>query len=156
MVTLYASPERRQALLQGFLEFIKLQIAGNIPFWGTYFLFALLDKVFYAQTTPALFVSTIAAYTLFFVVNDWWVFNKSRSQRKKTTNIWRFIIFMSITALLTFNITIQLDEIFGISPYIGQFISAGISISWTFIGLKFWVFAPAKKHRNIKQQKHRT
>lgn len=153
MVTLYTSPQRRQALLQGFLEFIKLQIAGNIPFWGTYFLFALLDKVFYAQTMPALFVSTIAAYTLFFIVSDWWVFSKSRGQRKKTTNIWRFIVFMSITALLTFNITIQLDEIFSISPYIGQFISAGISISWTFIGLKFWVFAPTKERQKAKRKK---
>ncbi len=153
MVTLYTSPQRRQVLLQGFLEFIKLQIAGNIPFWGTYFLFALLDKVFYAQTMPALFVSTIAAYTLFFIVSDWWVFSKSRGQRKKTTNIWRFIVFMSITALLTFNITIQLDEILGISPYIGQFISAGISISWTFVGLKFWVFAPTKERQKAKRKK---
>jgi len=141
------SPKRRRALYQGAWEFVKLQIAGNIPFWGTYLLFALFDKVFFVETTPALLVSTIAAYTVFFIVNDIWVFNRNRNRRRKTTEIWRFIVFMSLTALITFNITIQLLNQFGISPYVGQFISAALSITWTFVGLKFWVFAPPRRKR---------
>lgn len=141
------SQKRRKVLVQGAWEFVKLQIAGNIPFWGTYLLFALLDKIFFVETTPALLVSTIAAYSVFFIVNDIWVFNRNRNRRRKTTEIWRFIVFMSITALITFNITIQLLEQFGISPYIGQFISAGISMTWTFVGLKFWVFAAPKRKK---------
>jgi putative flippase GtrA len=139
------SARKKKSLTQGLFEFIKLQIAGNIPFWGTYLLFALLDKVFHVGDFQALLVATVAAYMVFFIVDDRWVFNKSRNNRKTTTEIWRFVVFMSLTALLTFNITWQLNELFGITPYIGQFISAGLSISWTFIGLKFWVFAPGKR-----------
>lgn len=141
------SARKKKSLIQGLFEFIKLQIAGNIPFWGTYLLFALLDNVFHADEFQALLVATVAAYMVFFIVDDRWVFNKTRHNRKTTTEIWRFVVFMSLTALLTFNITWQLNELFGITPYIGQFISAGLSITWTFIGLKFWVFAPNKKKR---------
>lgn len=150
MLILDILKKRRKGLIQGSFEFIKLQIAGNIPFWGTYALFALFDKTFGIKTQTALLVATILAYFAFFIVSDVWVFNKTRGQRNKSTVMTRFIIFMSITALLTFNITIQLKELFGISPYIGQFISAALSITWTFIGFKFWVFAPARQKQKSK------
>jgi putative flippase GtrA len=53
---------------------------------------------------------------------------------------------MSLSALLVFNITWQLYTLLGISTYIGQFISAALSTLWTFIGLRFWVFAPPRHH----------
>ena len=125
-------------------QFIKLQIAGNIPFWGTYIINAILDKGFNVSSFNALLVATVCANALFFVVDDRWVFNDTRGARKSTSEIIRFVIFMSLSALLTFNITWQLHQIFGISTYIGQFVSAALSITWTFVGLRFWVFAPGK------------
>ena len=125
-------------------QFIKLQIAGNIPFWGTYLINAALDKGFGVDKFQALLVATVLANALFFIVDDRWVFSDSRGKRTASTEIWKFIVFMSLSALLTFNITWQLYSLFGISTYIGQFISAGLSIAWTFIGLRFWVFAPSK------------
>lgn len=138
--------KKRKAILQLLWEFIKLQLAGNIPFWGTYLLFTLLDKVFYVDHFQALLVATIAANALFFFVDERWVFNNNRKKRKTTTEIWRFVVFMSISALITFNITWQLDQVLHISPYIGQFISAALSTLWTFTGLRFWVFAPPRHH----------
>jgi len=145
-------PLKKKSVRQGFIEFVKLQIAGNVPFWGTYALYALLDKVYFADHFWALLVSTAAAYTAFFFVDDVWVFNQERSSRKKTTEIWRFIIFTSFNALLVFNITWLLNELFGITPYVGQFVSAGLSISWTFIGYKFWVFAPTGHSKKSKRR----
>lgn len=124
-------------------EFIKLQIAGNIPFWGTYIINAGLDKGLGVDKFQALLVATVLANALFFVVDDRWVFSDSRGRRKTSAEVVKFVIFMSLSALLTFNITWQLYATFGISTYIGQFISAGLSILWTFIGLRFWVFAPS-------------
>lgn len=135
---------RKKFYLLGF-EFIKLQIAGNIPFWGTYAINFMLDKGLNVNQFQSLLVATVIANALFFVVDDRWVFSSSRKKRRASTDAWRFVIFMSLSALLTFNITWQLNQLFGISVYIGQFISAALSILWTFIGLRFWVFAPTKR-----------
>ena len=145
--------KRRVELKQGFFEFIKLQIAGNIPFWGTLGLFSLLDLGFYANDYWALLVSTVAAYTLFYFVNDMWVFSRTRYSRNKAIEIWRFIVFTSFSALLIFNINWFLNQYFGISLYASQFISAGLSIFWTFPGYKFWVFSPANYIRKSKSRK---
>ncbi|USN97023.1 MAG: GtrA family protein [Candidatus Nomurabacteria bacterium] len=148
MFKIKSRSKKQKALLQLGWEFIKLQIAGNIPFWGTYLIFAALDKLFMANYYQALLVATVASYTLFFVVDDRWVFSSVRKKRRTSTEVFRFIVFMSFTALLTFNITLQLHDLFGISVYVGQFISAGISILWTFVGLKFWVFSTPRRHKH--------
>lgn len=146
-------PPNKRRLAIGLFEFIKLQLAGNIPFWGTYFINFVLDQGLGVQPFQALLVATVLSYAAFFFVSDRWVFNNSRSDRRTATNAWRFVIFTSITALITFNITWQLHELFGISIYIGQFISAGLSITWTFVGMKFWVFAPAKPKKRARRKK---
>ncbi|MDB5183475.1 MAG: hypothetical protein JWO07_156 [Candidatus Saccharibacteria bacterium] len=137
-------PKNRAAIQLGW-EFIKLQVAGNIPFWGTYGINFVLDKGLSVDKYQALLVATVLANALFFIVDDQWVFSSSKGKRKTSAEVWKFVIFMSLSALLTFNITWQLYNVLGISTYIGQFISAGLSISWTFIGLRFWVFATPKK-----------
>ena len=139
-----ANHKRRNQIV---LEFIKLQIAGFIPFGGTYVISFILDKLLSVDEFQSLLIATVLANMLFFVVNDRWVFNQTRKKRQTGANAWRFVIFMSFSALLTFNITWQLRQQFHLSLYIGQFISAGLSIIWTFPGLHFWVFAPTK-HRS--------
>ncbi len=145
--------KKRKAALLLLWQFIKLQLAGNIPFWGTYLINFGLDKGMGVDKFQSLLVATVLANALFFIADDRWVFSDSRKKRKTTSEIWRFIVFMSASALITFNITWQLYSIFGISTYIGQFISAALSILWTFIGLRFWVFAPPRRHKLFSLRK---
>lgn len=128
------------------IQFIKLQIAGNIPFWGTYLLFAFFEQVMRIDVVFALLVATILANILFFYVDKRWVFANVRGKRKTTTEIMRFIIFMSFSAAFSFVITWQLHQQLGVTPYIGQFITAAVSTLLTFTGLRFWVFAPPRHH----------
>ena len=146
------TPKRRKLAI-GFFEFLKLQLAGNIPFWGTYLINFALDKGLHVEPFQSLLVATVLSYAAFFFVSDRWVFNQNRDNRHSATNAWRFVIFMSITALITFNITWHLNELLGISIYIGQFISAGLSITWTFVGMKFWVFAPIRQKTKARRSK---
>lgn len=140
-------PQKKKSALSSLgAQFIKLQIAGNIPFWGTYLLFALLDRVFLIDITVALFIATLLANSLFFYVDDKWVFADTRGKRKTATEIVKFAVFMTFSAMFTFFITWQLHEQLAISPYIGQFISAAVSTLLTFTGLRFWVFAPPRHH----------
>lgn len=144
---------RKKKFIELFIEFLKLQLAGNIPFWGTYLLFALFDQVMAVDAFSSLLVATVIANVLFFVVDDRWVFKNSRKHRKTATEVWRFIAFMSVSSLFTFNITWQLYQLLGITPYIGQFISAVISTLLTFIGLRFWVFAPTRRRKAPSKQR---
>ncbi len=138
--------QQKKKIPEILVEFLKLQLAGNIPFWGTYLLFAVFDQALGIGDFTALLAATIIANILFFIIDDRWVFKNTRSHRKTTTEVWRFIAFMSFSSLLTFTITWQLLEVFGITPYIGQFISAAFSTLLTFTGLRFWVFAPPRHH----------
>lgn len=137
----------KKSRIELLIEFIKLQLAGNIPFWGTYGGFALLDQVFKLPHFYALAIPTILANALFFVVDDKWVFANARGKRKSPYEVVKFMIFMSFSALLLFVITYSLEQYFGITPYLGQFISGFFATAWTFIGLRFWVFAPPHHHR---------
>lgn len=128
------------------VEFLKLQLAGNIPFWGTYLLFALFDQGLGFDYFMSLLIATVLANILFFVIDDRWVFKNKRNHRKTTTEVWRFVAFMTFSSLLTFTMTWQLHQLLGITPYIGQFISAAFSTLLTFTGLRFWVFAPPRHH----------
>lgn len=140
-------PSKKQGAYRSLgVQFIKLQIAGNIPFWGTYLLFALFDKVFLVDVVLALFTATVIANSVFFYVDDRWVFADTRGKRKTTTEIVKFIVFMSFSAVFSFFITWQLHEQFGLTPYIGQFITAAFATFLTFAGLRFWVFAPPRHH----------
>lgn len=148
-------PPKKRKLAVGAFEFLKLQLAGNIPFWGTLWISLFLDKYVGLPKFESLLIGTVLSYTAFFFISDRWVFNLSRSKRRAITNAWRFVVFMSATAVLTFFITWTLYDKLGISIYIGQFISAAISITWTFAGMKFWVFAPTRK-RAAKQATRRS
>lgn len=136
----------KKDLVQLGAEFIKLQIAGNIPFWGTYAGFALLEGVFMWPHFYALALPTILSNILFFVIDDKWVFKNNKKARKSSYEVIKFMIFMTFSAFLIFVCTYSLHHYLGISPYIGQFISGIFASLWTFVGLHFWVFAPPRHH----------
>jgi putative flippase GtrA len=135
--------KKRRNLIQLITEYAKLQLASNIPFWGTYLGFALLYGVFNLPSFYALAIPTIFANLLFFVVDDKWVFANSRGRHKSHYEIVKFIVFMTFSAVTVFMITVILEHTMNITPYIGQFIAGFAASLWTFLGLRFWVFAPA-------------
>ena len=59
--------KQKATLLLGW-EFIKLQIAGNIPFWGTYIINFLLDEELGVNKYQALLVATVLANVLFLLL----------------------------------------------------------------------------------------
>ena len=138
--------KKKKNLLRLLTEYIKLQLASNIPFWGTYLGFALMHGVLHMPSFYALAIPTVLSNILFFIVDDKWVFANARGKRKSPYEIVKFIIFMSFSAVIVFALTYTLEQTFGITPYIGQFISGFAASLWTFLGLRFWVFAPPRHH----------
>lgn len=138
--------KKKQHLVGLVTEYAKLQLASNIPFWGTYFGFALLEGIFHMPSFWALAIPTVLSNIVFFIIDDKWVFANSRGKRKSPFEIVKFVIFMSFSAMVVFAITYSLEQFLNITPYLGQFISGFAASLWTFLGLRFWVFAPPRHH----------
>lgn len=145
--------KKKRHFLELLTEFAKLQLAGNIPFWGTYIGYAFFDKVMHFPEFAGLAAAAVLANMVFFVVDDQWVFTSDRgrrARRKTRIEVIKFIAFISFSAFLNLMLTHSLSQFAGITPYYGQFISAAVFTLWTFLGLRFWVFAPPRHHSLIQ------
>jgi putative flippase GtrA len=131
---------KRQFTFSNLIQFVKLQLAGNILFWGTYIGFFLLHEIALWPEFAALATASIIAHILFFIADSEWVFDEKGQRRKTPGELIRFIIFMGINYFINLGIIAGLSHYFAITPYIGQFVAALFFTFWTFIGLKYWVF----------------
>lgn len=144
---------QKKSLIKALVEFVKLQIAGNILFWGTYIGYAVSDKIFDQPHIAAIAVASLIAHGLFFLASRDWVFDR-HGKRKPPRQIWRFVVFMGMNYFINIGIIYTLESRFAITPYIGQFISAFFFTAWNYIGLKFWVFEPENvKHPALTYHK---
>ena len=152
------------------IQFIKLQIAGNILFWGTYLGYAIGHELMGWNSAYSMAVGSLLAHVLFFMVNRSWVFSERTGKRKTGQEIVRFALFMGLNFFINLGIILGLEKYFGITPYIGQFIAGAFFAVWSYLGLKFWVFRSGqhvshqaltvitsktkeKRHANVKQLK---
>ncbi len=125
-----------------FIEFIKVQIAGNVLFWVTYLSYFVFDSLASVPYPISFIMATITGNIVFFMVDRHWIYNSHNGKRKSSREVSRFIIFMTLNFFLNIFIVQALNDYLGISPYIGQFIAAAFFTVWTFLGLHFWVFHP--------------
>lgn len=142
--------KKKKPYIQLLRQFVKLQIAGNIPFWGTYLGFLFFDQVLHLHELASLAAATILANFLFFIVDARWVFGSgSRKAGKNGTRaeIFKFVIFIAFSALLNLVLVRVLSLYVGITPYMGLFITAAFFTLWMFVGLRFWVFSSSKSHK---------
>ncbi len=151
--------KKRKKLLKYVVEFVKLQLTGNILFWGTYGGYFALHELMEVGEVAALATASIFAHVLFFVVNKEWVFDDKTGKRKTSQEVTRFVMFMGLNYFINLGIITGLSHYFGISPYIGQFIAGFFFTAWNFIGLRFWVFQEIQHHalstKYVKQGKKR-
>ena len=132
---------QKKTLIKRAIEFIKLQLAGNIVFWGTYLGYFVSDKLLHEPSLLALATASLAAHVVFFIVSRDWVFN-AEGTKKPARQIVRFAAFMGLNYFLNLGIIYALQQYFHITPYIGQFLSGLFFTFWSYVGLKFWVFEP--------------
>ena len=142
------SKKTKKSFFDNVIEFVKLQIAGNILFWGTYLGNALFHEIFGWPSVYAMTVSSILAHVGFFLADKNWVFSDETGKRKTGDEVVRFIAFMGLNFFINLGIVLGLEAYFGISPYIGQFIAGIFFTFWTWAGLKFWVFRHARHARH--------
>lgn len=122
---------------------IQYLIAGGAWFWSGYAMFAFLYSVLSLDIVPAKVASYIFGLSVNFALERIWVFGDKSSKARINNVTLRYILLSSVNLVIDSVIVWSLSEV-GISPYIGQFVSAGFFTIWNYIWYKAWVFASKK------------
>ena len=121
-------------------QIIEYIITGGAWFWSGYAMFALLYSVFGLDIVPAKILSYIFGLTVNFILERFWVFDTKDSRKNLDTVSTRYVVLSVINLGIDTLIVWGLAQA-GITPYLGQFVSAGFFTIWNYIWYKLWVFA---------------
>ena len=92
-------PKQTTKALRLIWEFVKLQVAGNVLFFGTLVGFYIGENILHTPLLPTLVIASILANIAFFFLNREWVFTKASEKDSKGTAL-RFTLFMGINFVL--------------------------------------------------------
>ncbi len=125
------------------IQFAEYMVTGGVWFWSGYIIIVTLDN--YIGLFWANLIGNAVGITLNYLLSKYWVF-KTKKQKNKTDNAWRYIIYTALNAFLLNYLILQgLQSGLGIDPAIGQFIASAFFTVWNFVWYKYWVF---KDHPN--------
>lgn len=142
--------KRRRRII---IQFTEYMVSGGAYFWSGYL---LLDYLYYGLHWSlwwATIISNLFGWTINFLLQRYWVFRNPHLRRHLGQVTGRYIFITVVDFLLNYLILYGLRRI-GITPAIGQFVSAGFFTIWNYIWYRWWVFPeripaprhPARKH----------
>lgn len=130
-------------------------VSGGAFFWSGYLIFFALDKGLGASLLVATLGSYAVGWTVNFLLQRYWVFDNKKLKKHETEVTGRYLIISMINVPINYAILWFLREL-GISPYVGQFVSAGFFTGWNYFWYKYWVFADNyTPKRNFAKRKKR-
>ncbi len=137
-------------------QIAEYMVAGGAFFWSGYVAFALFDSVLGFPLFISKQLANIIGLTINYVLEDRWVFKHKKARLnydKRRTN--RYIIITIINFGIDYLIVLKLKDA-GITPYLGQFASAGFFTVWNFLWYKYWVFAHHPSRKQGRRKVRRT
>jgi putative flippase GtrA len=129
------------------IQIVQYLISGGVYFGSGYALFALLWSGFHWPLWWAKLAANVFGWTINFVLQRYWVFDNESLHIHKTRVTRRYIAITLVDFVVDYLIVAGLKS-GGITPYIGQFVSAGFFTIWNYFWYRFWVFPekmPKKK-----------
>jgi putative flippase GtrA len=140
------------------IQFIEYMVSGGVYFWVGYLSFALFYGVHSSNFSFeglgwglwwSTITSNVIGWTANYILQRFWVFS-NKSLKGHTTQVTeRYIFITLVDFVLNYFILFGLKQ-FGITPYIGQFISSGFFTVWNWFWYKYWVFpVHMEKHKTV-------
>lgn len=120
-------------------------LGGTLYFWIGYGLFALALSVFGLSWFWAKVLGDIVGRSVNYIVQRYVAFDDTDNH--ESTHVSRYTIISVMSIVIDYSIVAALNEI-GLSPYVGQIISAAFFTAWNYLWFKYWVFVPKKPSRN--------
>ena len=123
-------------------QIIKYLITGGVYFWSGYALFAILWSGFHWPLWWAKLTANVFGWTVNFLLQRYWVFRNKSLKEHESRVTGRYVFITAVDFLLDYLIVAGLRTV-GVTPYIGQFVSAGFFTFWNYFWYRFWVFPEA-------------
>jgi putative flippase GtrA len=130
-------------------EFVRIAqylVSGGAYFWSGYLVFFIADQFLGLNLWWAKLLANITGWTVNYVLQRYWVFNHAHLKKQQVQVTSRYIIITGFNFLLDYLIVYTLQNL-GLTPYIGQFVSAGFFTVWNYLWYKYWVFSSKKSKR---------
>lgn len=136
-------------------------VTGGAWFWSGYAMFALCYSLLGLDIVPAKIISYTFGLIVNFVLERLWVF-KAKDPTHQIEKVTGRYVALSVVNLGIDTLIVWGLAQAGVTPYIGQFVSAGFFTIWNYIWYKLWVFArqqtPPKKRSaspTLRTPKHK-
>jgi putative flippase GtrA len=128
------------------IRIVEYMISGGAFFWSGYVSFFVFDYLLDFHLWWATSLSYLIGWTVNYLLQRYWVFNNPRLAKHQTEVTSRYIIISLVNLVINYVILWSLKNL-GITPYIGQFVSAGFFTVWNYIWYKFWVFPKYQRRK---------
>lgn len=142
--------KRRKRLL---IQFAEYMISGGAYFWTGYLVFFLADKGLGWSLWWAKLASNLVGWTINFVLQRYWVFKNPQLKGQLAETTGRYLTITAVNFMLDYFIVAGLKTL-GLTPYLGQFVSAGFFTVWNYLWYRFWVF-PEHHKKGAKPRRRR-
>lgn len=123
------------------IQFLEYMVGGGVYFWGGILIFAALYSGFGWHWLPAKAVADILGWSANYLIQRYWAFYDRRLKGHNRRVVRRFVIINILDLLIDYSIIFGL-QLLGITPYVGFFVSAGVTTVWDYLWYRFWVFKP--------------
>lgn len=135
----------------------EYMVSGGAYFWSGYAMFFVLDQYIGLNLWWAKLFANITGWLVNYALQRYWVFNNPKLAKHQTEVTTRYLTITGVNFVLDYFIIAGLKG-FGITPYIGAFISSAFFTVWNYLWYKFWVFPekyPRKRPKSIKKLSER-
>jgi len=126
------------------VQFVQYLVSGGVYFWTGYATFFVLYSVLHWSLWWAKISADVAGWTVNYGLQRYWVFSHPKLAEHQLRVTSRYIVITLVDFLLDYVIVREL-KLAGITPYIGQFVSAGFFTIWNYVWYRWWVF-PEGQH----------
>lgn len=135
------------------LQFVEYMIAGGAYFWSGYLIFFICYSGLRWSLWWAKLASNLVGWSVNFMLQRYWVFKNPHLKGHLGETTGRYIFITLVNFVLDYFIVYGL-KVMGLTPYIGQFVSAGFFTGWNYFWYRFWVF-PERYKLNKKPRARR-
>lgn len=126
------------------VRIVQYMISGGAYFWSGYIVFFIADQWLGLNLWWAKLAANLTGWTVNFLLQRYWVFNSSSLKGKQTQVTSRYVAITALNFILDYLIVRGLKSM-GLTPYLGQFVSAGFFTVWNYLWYKLWVFKGTPK-----------
>lgn len=121
------------------IRIAEYMASGGAYFWSGYAGFFVTDKFLHWNLWWAKLGANVFGWTINYLLQRYWVFSSPQLRQHRTAVTSRYIVITLVDFVLDYLIVAGLKA-FGLTPYLGQFVSSGFFTIWNYIWYRDWVF----------------